>query len=96
MATSKNRKGEYFKKPRLRIYGSEEIMTFLNNNLPAMPKKIQYIKNNVDDKYIGQTCALYYQSSEEISAILRWIDGDLRNEKIWAKWNNLLCLNEKE
>ena len=69
---------------------------FNNFNMFFFPLQAKIYILGANNKYIGQTCALYYQSSEEISAILRWIDGDLRNEKIWAKWNNLLCLNEKE
>lgn len=88
MVKAKNRKGECFRKPRLRIFGKEEIMIYLNDVLPVKPKKIQYIKNNVEGKYIGQTCALYYQSAEEIFNIFKWIEGDFRNEKVWEKWNN--------
>lgn len=93
LATAKNRRGNYFKKPRLRIYGKEEIMLFLNDNLPAQKKKIQYISNSVSDLYIGQTWALYYQSQKEIMDILNWIDGKPRNDRIWNKWKEVMDCN---
>lgn len=92
LATAKDRKGNHFKKPRLRIYGTEEIMHFLNSCLPVNEKKIQYISNIVDGVYIGKTCALYYQSVKEIISILQWIDGRPRNERIWNKWKEIVDL----
>lgn len=92
LATAKDRKGNYFKKPRLRIYGTEEIISFLNGCLPANEKKIQYICNVVENVYIGKTCALYYQSAKEIIGILQWIDGHPRNERIWNKWKEIVDL----
>ena len=77
-------------KPRLRVYGKEKIISFINNILPAKEKKIQYIKNRVNEKYIGETCAIYYQSKVEILEILQWIDGQLKNEKVWGKWNDIM------
>lgn len=93
LATAKDRKGNYFKKPRLRIYGNEEIISFLNCCLPANKKKIQYINNVVDDVYIGKTCALYYQSVKEIVSILQWIDGIPKNDRIWDKWKEIININ---
>lgn len=90
LATAKDRKGNYFKKPRLRIYGTEEIISFLNDCLPAKEKKIQYISNVVENMYIGKTCALYYQSVKEIISILQWINGSPRNERIWNKWKEIV------
>lgn len=90
LANTKNRKGNPIKRLRLRIYGNEEILSFVNQNLPAVEKKIQHIKNSVDDKYIGQTYALYYQSKTEISEILKWIDGSPKNISVWDKWNELI------
>lgn len=93
LSTAKDRKGNYFKKPRLRIYGTEEIIMFLNNCLPAGEKKIQYISKVVDNVYIGKTCALYYQSVKEITNILHWINGNPRNERIWDKWKEIIDMN---
>jgi len=75
-----------------RIYGTEEIISFLNGCLPANEKKIQHISNVVDDVYIGKTCAVYYQSVKEIISILQWIDGKPRNERIWNKWKEIVDL----
>ena len=75
---------------RLRIYGNEEILSFINKEMPAKEKKIQYIKNYVGEKYIGRTCALYYQSGTEILEILKWIDGFPKNIAVWDKWNELI------
>lgn len=86
----KDRKGNSIKRLRLRIYGNEEIVAYINKILPVGEKKIQYIKNIIDEKYIGQTCALYYQSKLEILEILKWIDGYPKNEKIWDKWNKII------
>lgn len=90
LATAKDRKGNYFKKPRLRIYGTEKVISLINKNLPAAEKKIQYIKNTVDSVYTGRTCAIYYQSASEIVDILNWIDGKSRNESVWTKWKEII------
>lgn len=90
LASAKTRTGEYFKKPRLRIYGTEEVLSYFNKHLPASEKKIQYVSNVVDDMYVGRTCALYYQSAKEIVDILRWIDGHPRNERIWSNWKKIV------
>ena len=90
LATAKDKKGNYFKKPRLRIYGTEEIISFLNKCLPANEKKVQRISNVVDNIYIGKTCVLYYQSVKEIVSILQWINGNPRNERIWDKWKEII------
>lgn len=90
LASIRTRKGERIKRPRLRIYGNENILTFLNAVLPAKEKKLQYITNTVDKTYVGKTCGLYYQSKAEILAILRWIDGEPKNEKVWDKWESVL------
>lgn len=92
LATVKDKKGNHYKKPRLRIYGNEEIISFLNCCLPVNKKKIQYISNIVDDIYIGKTCVLYYQSTKEILNILRWINGTPRNERVWNKWKEIVDL----
>lgn len=93
MATAKNRNNTYFKKPRFRIYGKEYIVSYLNQILPAKEKKIQYIKNIVDGNYIGETCAIYYQSKKEIIRILSWLDGYPKNEKIWKGWEHVLAFS---
>lgn len=94
LATSKDRRGNYIKKPRLRIYGTEEILIFLNSCLPAREKKIQHINNIVEDVYIGKTCALYFQSPKEIVSILQWIDGIPKNVRIWDKWKEIMRYEE--
>lgn len=93
MTTVKDRRGIRKRKPRLRIYGKEEIISFINDSLPAKNKKIQHICNIVDTDYIGVTCAVYYQSAKEIADILHWIDGFPKNEKIWSKWERTLIPN---
>lgn len=85
-----DRKGNPIKRLRLRIYGNEEILSFINKTLPAKEKKIQHIKNSVDDKYIGQTYALYYQSKTEILEILKWIDEFPKNITVWDKWHKII------
>lgn len=89
-ATAKNRRGECYKRPRLRIYGKEEVIRYISSSLPAAEKKIQYVENIVDSKYIGKTCLIYYQSKTEILDILDWIDGTPRNEKVWEKWEQIV------
>lgn len=56
----------------------------------AEPKSLQNIVQRVDGKYIGKTCALYYQSRKEIADILERIDGSPRNEKVWEKWQEII------
>lgn len=89
-ASAKDRKGGPIKRLRLRIYGKKEILSIMNGILPAKEKKIQHIKNIVDEEYIGRTCALYYQSAAEISEILRWIDGEPKNISIWERWKDMI------
>ena len=89
LANAKDRKGNPVKRLRLRIYGNEEIIMYINKILPAGEKKIQYIKNTVGG-YVGKTCALYYQSRIEILNILQWIDGNPKNFSVWDKWNKIL------
>ena len=90
LMNAKNRSGNKIKRLRLRIYGNEEILSFINESLPAKTKKIQYIKNKVDHNYIGETFCLYYQSKKEISDILSWIYGEPKNEKVWDNWNKTI------
>lgn len=92
LATAKDRKGNHYKKPRLRVYGKEEILEHMISCLPAGRKKIQYITNTVSGGYKGKTCVVHYQSAREIDTILRWIDGYPRNERIWNKWNEIIEL----
>jgi len=92
MGTTIDRKGNKFTKPRLRIYGSEDVISFINDVLPAKRKKLQYISNQVENRYIGKTCAIYYQSKNEIEDILNWINGSQRNEHVWSKWNKIISI----
>lgn len=77
------------RKLRLRIYGKENIIQFINIALPAKEKKVQYICNKVQGKYIGKTCVIYYQSPKEIEDILCFIDGQPKNIKVWDMWKNV-------
>jgi hypothetical protein len=90
LMTAKDRKGNHFKKPRLRIFGTEEVLMFLNKQFPSAEKKIQYISNITENIYIGRTCALYYQSAKEMHNILEWLDGMPKNERIWKKWKEII------
>ena len=89
LANATTRQGKKIKILRLRIYGSEETLSWINENLPAGKKKMQYIKNRTGE-YTGETCALYYQSKREIPDILGWIDGIPKNEEVWKKWDKVL------
>lgn len=90
ITNAKDRKGNQIKRLRLRIYGKKELLLFINAVLPANEKKIQSIKNIVEEKYIGETFALYYQSRTEILNILKWIDGVHKNMSVWNKWNQMV------
>lgn len=93
LANRKSRKGDYVSYPRLRIYGSHDKLSLLNNKLPAKIKTIQKIKSKAKYKneiYEGETCALYYQSWHEIEEILNYIDGNEKNSVVWNKWAALL------
>lgn len=92
LASIKDKRGNRFK--RLRIYGKKEIISFLNDCLPAKEKKIQYVTNTVDAVYTGKTCILYYQSAKEIYNILSWIDGHPRNKAVWEKWENVIRMSK--
>lgn len=79
-------------KMRLRIYGKEEFLNFIMSIVPAEPKKIQYITNKVvtsGKEYVGKTCAIYYQSQNEIQKILHFIDNAPKNNVVWNKWEQI-------
>ena len=90
LRNAKDRRGNQIKRLRLRIFGNEKIISWINNTLPAKTKKVQHIKNIVDSHYIGETCCIYYQSEPEILNILKWIDGKPKNENVWLKWEDIV------
>lgn len=90
LSSRKSRSGERYKAPRLRIYGNEEILEYIQKNVPAGKKAVQTITNRVGAKYKGETRAVYYQLKSEIIDILKWIDGNPRNEKVWDKWKTII------
>ena len=91
----KNRRGDRIKKLRFRIYGNEELLNWINYNLPADIKKIQYIRNAVDKKFNAETGCIYYQSRKEILKILKWIDGTPRHEGVWDRWQQTVSSVEQ-
>lgn len=82
---AKHGSGNITRALRLRIYGQEDILTFINQQIPARPKKLQHIKTEN-----GETNVIYFQSKAEIKNIIQWIDGTPKNQKIWDKWNEIL------
>ena len=78
-------KGYQNRRTRLRIYGNLDVLSLLNDVLPAKPKKIQEINTQT-----GTTYCLSYQSKAEVCEILDWIDGSPRNESVWERWNKTL------
>ena len=86
--TSKRKNGK--RGLRLRIYGKEDVIQYINSSLPAKEKKVQYVQNVIENKYVGQTCAIYYQSRAEIENILRFLDGSPRNSHIWEQWKSVI------
>jgi hypothetical protein len=94
LSCAKDRRGNHFKKPRLRIYGTEEILSYLLFHLPANKKKIQYIQNSISGGYSGKTCAIYYQSTKEILQILQWINGTPQNVTVWNQWNEIINVRD--
>lgn len=81
----RNRSGAYVRTPRLRIYGTEDLLEFIGAAIPAAPKKMQHITT-----YTGKTCALYYQSAAEISDILEFVRGEPCNRELWNRWEEIL------
>lgn len=88
----KGRKGRVYSRLRLRIYGKEQYLQFINDILPAREKKIQHIRNVVDEKYVGETCGLSYCSKVEIHDILDWISGEPKNISVWSKWEKIISI----
>lgn len=76
------------KRPRLRIYGSEHILCEIMAHLPAKQKKVQRIQNQLKGGYVGNTCAVYYQSATEINSILGFINENPKNKVVWDSWDN--------
>lgn len=81
----RTRSGAYVCTPRLRLYGSENLLEFIGSALPAAPKKIQHIRTHT-----GSTCALYYQSAAEISDILEFVRGEPCKRELWNRWEEIL------
>ena len=75
---------------RLRIYGKEAVIQYINFSLPAREKKVQYMQNKIENRYIGKTCAIYYQSCAEIEDVLRFLDGNPKNIRIWNQWKRVI------
>lgn len=71
--------------PRLRIYGSAELLSAIMPHLPAAPKKLQRITTQT-----GSTSALYYQSGAEVVAILSYICGTPANRPLWDRWASIV------
>lgn len=78
------------KRLRLRIYGDEFALRWIMDHLPAGQKKIQNIRNSIENRYTGETSAIYYQSEAEIRKILDYIAGNPSNSAVWEKWENIL------
>lgn len=78
------RSGAYVRTPRLRIYGTSELLEFVSASLPAAPKKLQHITT-----VTGSTCALYYQSAAEVSDILEFLRGEPHNPDLWSRWDSI-------
>lgn len=76
---------------RLRIYGTQELLSFVMPTLPAGEKKIQSVRTGS-----GSTCAIYFQSPREVADILSYISGDPRNKALWDHWTQLLRLSSHE
>lgn len=89
-ATRKDRKGNNHYFLRLRIYGNNTVINYLNDNLPVTRKAIQHIVSSN-----GQTFAIYFQSKEDIDKIISWIDGYPKNQKVWDKWNAIFANTEQ-
>lgn len=75
---------------RLRIYGNKNVIQYINHSLPAKEKKIQYVQNNIENKYIGKTCVIYYQNRIEIEDILNFLNGSPKNVRIWKQWEEVM------
>ena len=81
----KNRKGDTVRTLSLRIYGQPDALDAVANNLPAGRKKMQICRTQN-----GVTYLYAYQSPAEVSAIITYLDGFPRNERIWQRWNSFL------
>lgn len=81
----RNGSGAMRSTPRLRIYGSEELLEAIMPALPAAPKKLQRVST-----VTGSTCALYYQSAAEVAAILDYIRGLPSDRALWERWDSIV------
>lgn len=70
--------------PRMRIFGSAELLSAIAPHLPAAPKKLQRVNTQT-----GSTSALYYQSATEVVAILSYICGSPANRPLWDRWASI-------
>lgn len=84
-----NRNGTATTAPRLRIYGTTDLLAAIMSHLPARPKAIQSVQTHT-----GATSAVYYQSPAEISDILSYISGQPANQKIIDDWHKII--NDKQ
>lgn len=77
--------------PRLRIYGTTDLLLAMMPHLPAEPKKIQCIRTNT-----GATSALYYQSPAEVADILNYIYGSPCNAPLWERWESIIFSRKED
>lgn len=74
----KNRKGKIIESPRLRIWGSKDIVENIDQffvvNLKTTSKKIQFHKSKTQDKYLGNCYYVQYLSKKEVPLILELIN----------------------
>lgn len=87
----KARNGALVETPRLRIYGRRELLEQIARQFPAKPKKVQAVRTAT-----GGTYALYYQSPAEVADILNWLRGDPENAALWARWGEIIKLENNK
>ena len=71
---------------RMRIYGCENVLNFIQANWPLRSRKLQPIENKIDGKYTGRTFELSVQGNDGVMGVLSYIDGLPRNEAVWDEW----------
>lgn len=74
----KNRRGERIKGPRLRVFGSCDIVfnidQYFVNTLQTSPKKSHIHKGRTQDGYSGECYCVQYASKKEVPLILKLIE----------------------
>jgi hypothetical protein len=80
----KNRRGEKIPSDRLRIWGSRDIVSNIDQyfvkHFETTPKKPYLYRNKTQDGYLGECYSVQYQSKREVPRLAQIIDTEIKRQ----------------